>query len=130
MKPVRRRSLIALTVYVLGLVCLGATQLLRPAHGLSDPSPAVVQRIAEALPHTHKGRKTGETTGTIGYIDATNKIIVAQLKDGAIVKAMTAVPTERLRTGERVKVAYGVGGHGEQVFTVLGPAPWFAFWGG
>ena len=118
----RRRLLMVAALCVTG-IWLGSAQL-RPAHSLSGSPATVVQRVAEALPHTHKVTKTGETTGKIGYIDGTNKIIIAQLKGGAIVKALTAVPTERLRVGERVKVAYGVGHHGEQVFEVLGPARW------
>ncbi len=119
-----RFSLVAaLVLCIAGLVWLGFAQL-RPAHSFGIVPTTVVQRVAEALPHTHKVQKTGETTGKIGYIDGTNKIIVAQLKDGAVVKALTAVPTEHLSVGERVKVAYGIGEHGEQVFTVLGPARW------
>ena len=120
----RRRLLTAFVALgVTGFVWLGSAQL-RPAHGLGNAPITMVQRVAEALPHTHRVQKTGETTGKIGYIDGTNKIIIAQLKDGAVIKALTAVPTERLRVGERVKVAYGVGEHGEQVFTVTGPARW------
>ena len=119
-----RFSLVAaLVLCIAGLVWLGFAQL-RTAHGPGSSPATVVQRVAEALPHTHKSQKTGETTGKIGYIDGTNKIIVAQLKDGAVVKALTAVPTERLSVGERVKVAYGIGEHGEQVFEVMGPARW------
>ena len=119
----RRRLLTVAALCVTGLIWLGAAQL-RPAHSLSGSPATVVQRVAEALPHTHKVTKTGETTGKIGYIDGTNKIIIAQLEGGAIVKALTAVPTERLRVGERVEVETGVGEHGEEVFTVLGPARW------